>query len=255
MSYTLRRRRFPQLVRKHQCPLEVGPGVADELAGYFKGRPELRAHEVAEHGADPLQDPGCYLAAEQQEGYHRSLHDLTQVGLDDVKEWEREEDAYHHVARLAKEQPAAGDVHVDTADGEFGQQTQRKKRKPKGGDVEVTVAKVDEAQRLVYGVVLEPDVEDTQGDVVSKEDVEAAAHRYLYGRNPIGDQHLRAAPGTVRPVESYIAPCDFQMGSQTVRKGSWVLVGKVADDDLWQQVLKGEKGGWSVGGTGRRSPL
>jgi len=159
--------------------------------------------------------------------------------------------------KVGKDAPTATDVHVDVPLGEA-----KPKRKRKKGDVvetstpELSVLKADSEQRIIYGIVLEPDVEDSQGDVVSKEDVEIAAHRYLYQQGlAIGDQHAKMAPGTVRPVESYIAPCDFSMGGQVVKAGSWVLAAHVPDDNLWEQVKKGHKGAWSVGGSGRRSPM
>lgn len=154
-----------------------------------------------------------------------------------------------------KDSPTATDVHVDVP---LGSEPKKKRKKGEPAEPEITVVKADDEQRVVYGIVLEPDVEDSQGDVVSKDDVELAAHRYVYQNirpDIIGDQHGKMAPPSVRPVESFIAPCDFEMGGQTVRKGSWVLVGKIDDDDLWQQVKKGDKGAWSVGGTGKRSPL
>lgn len=128
---------------------------------------------------------------------------------------------------------------------------------PSAEDV-VRIAKVDEEKRLVYGVVLEPDVEDKDGDVVSKEDLELAAHRYLYQRRGIGLQHLAAAPATVRPVESYIAPCDFsypENPDHVIRKGSWVLVGHIPDETIWKAVQDDVFTGWSIEGTGVRTPL
>lgn len=155
---------------------------------------------------------------------------------------------------LHKDAPTATDVHVDVPLGSAQKKKRRKKGEP--AEPELSVLKADDEARVVYGIVLEPDVEDSQGDVVSKEDVELAAHRYLYQQGlAIGDQHAKMAPETVRPVESYIAPCDFEMGGQVVKAGSWVLAAHVPDDNLWEQVKKGHKGAWSVGGSGKRSPL
>jgi len=158
---------------------------------------------------------------------------------------------------IRKDAPTATDVHVDVPLGEAKPKRKRKKGEPvETSTPELSVLKADDEARVVYGIVLEPDVEDSQGDVVSKEDVEIAAHRYLYQQGlAIGDQHRKMAPETVRPVESYIAPCDFQMGGQVVKAGSWVLAAHVPDDNLWEQVKKGHKGAWSVGGSGRRSPM
>jgi hypothetical protein len=165
------------------------------------------------------------------------------------------------LVRFRKDQPSDSDVHVDVP---LGVELVRRKRKKKAddepnedeSDVGAEILKTDDEQRIVYGIVLEPDVEDSQGDVVSRDDVELAAHRFLYQQGlAIGDQHRSLAPSEVRPVESYIAPADFEMGGQTVKKGSWVLAVHVADDDLWQQVKKDQKAAFSVGGTGKRAPL
>lgn len=155
---------------------------------------------------------------------------------------------------IHKDAPTATDVHVDVPLGSDPKKKRRKKGEP--AEPELSVYKADDEARVVYGIVLEPDVEDSQGDVVSKEDVELAAHRYLYQQGlAIGDQHRKMAPNTVRPVESYIAPCDFELGGQVVKAGSWVLAAHVPDDNLWEQIKKGHKGAWSVGGSGKRSEL
>lgn len=122
----------------------------------------------------------------------------------------------------------------------------------------VRVAKVDDEKRLVYGVVLEPDVEDTQGDVAAAGEIEKAAHRFLYNRRPIGLQHIALAPDGVRPVESFVAPCDFvydENPDQLIRKGSWVLVAHINDEIVWKAARDDVFTGWSVAGTGTRRPL
>lgn len=259
---SLRKRDYPTLVHEHE--LDLDPDAEDELRDYFDARPDVRAGETAEHGIDPLADPACYLAAEQDEGYHDSLQGKDSLGIADVKAWETEEDA-----AVKKEQPTASDVHVDTPSTEVSVATlddtgkKKRKRKPlKIDDTDVQVLKVDDERRIVYGIVLEPNVEDSQGDVVSKDDVELAAHRFLYRQAPIGVQHGALAPDTVRPVENFIAPCDFEMGADPetgepniVRKGSWVLATHVPDEALWAEVKKAGFGGYSVAGTGKRAPL
>ena len=172
--------------------------------------------------------------------------------------WERE----MHDAKLnksafpvlvfRKDAPTTSDVHVDVP---LGSQKKKRKKKDEPAEPEITLLKADDDQRIVYGIVLEPNVEDSQGDVVSKDDVEKAAHRFLYNGPKMGDQHRKLAPASVRPVESYIAPCDFEMGGQVVKAGTWVLATHIPDDDLWEQVKKGDKGAYSVAGTGLRSPL
>lgn len=115
---------------------------------------------------------------------------------------------------------------------------------------EVTFAKVDGDRQLVTGVVLEPDTVDAHGDVVSREEIEQAAHRFLVRSRLVGLQHRRRAPAEV--VESYIAPRDFELGGGRVKEGSWVMTVHVKDADLWKAIKEGRYTGFSIGGTGVR---
>ncbi|MCA0163255.1 XkdF-like putative serine protease domain-containing protein [Bacillus sp. RAR_M1_44] len=109
------------------------------------------------------------------------------------------------------------------------------------------IAKADDAQRLVYGIVYEPHVEDAHGDYMTPEEIEKAAHGFLKDAREIDKQHdFQGGVGEV--VESYIALSDFEMGDDVIKKGSWVLVTK-ASDEIWEQIQKGEITGYSMAGT------
>ncbi|MCY7681003.1 XkdF-like putative serine protease domain-containing protein [Bacillus pumilus] len=109
------------------------------------------------------------------------------------------------------------------------------------------IAKADEAQRLVYGIVYEPNVADAHGDYMTPAEIEKAAHGFLKDAREIDKQHdFQGGVGEV--VESYIAPSDFEMGDEVIKKGSWVLVTK-ASDEIWEQIQKGEITGYSMAGT------
>ena len=109
------------------------------------------------------------------------------------------------------------------------------------------IAKADDAQRLVYGIVYEPNVADAHGDYMTPEEIEKAAHGFLKDAREIDKQHdFQGGVGEV--VESYIAPSDFEMGDEMIKKGSWVLVTK-ASDEIWEQIQKGEITGYSMAGT------
>lgn len=111
------------------------------------------------------------------------------------------------------------------------------------------VAKEDE-KRLVYGVVLEPNTVDAQGDIVDEETIEEACHNYMRHYRVVGDRHTNIANADV--VESYIAPTDFEVNGQKIKKGSWVLVVYIKDDDLWEKIKAGYYVGYSIGGFGIR---
>lgn len=109
------------------------------------------------------------------------------------------------------------------------------------------IAKADDVQRLVYGIVYEPNVADAHGDYMTPEEIEKAAHGFLKDAREIDKQHdFQGGVGEV--VESYIAPADFEMGDEMIKKGSWVLVTK-ASDEIWEQIQKGEITGYSMAGT------
>ena len=119
-------------------------------------------------------------------------------------------------------------------------------------------SRLDEALRLVGGVVLEPGVVDLQNDVMSAEEIRRVAHEFAAALNAgtgTDLMHEVEFPPGVSIVESYIAPVDFEMGDQQVKAGSWVMWMHITDDEIWAQVLNGDIDGFSIRGTGRRVPV
>lgn len=121
----------------------------------------------------------------------------------------------------------------------------------------VPIFKKNSEKQIVYGVVLEPDTVDAQEDVITAEEIEKTAHDYLQESRVVGTSHTK--PITATPVESFIAPVDFniagQYGPQLVLKGSWVLGVKVHDPKEWEKVKSGDYTGFSVGGLGARQAM
>ena len=109
------------------------------------------------------------------------------------------------------------------------------------------------AKQIVYCVVLEPDSEDSQGDIISADDIEKAAHEYMANYRQIFDSHVEKTDAS--PVESFIAPVDMVVQGEHIRKGSWVMAIKVQDASLWAAIEKGEVNGVSIGGYGTREAL
>lgn len=131
-----------------------------------------------------------------------------------------------------------------------------------------TVVKEDNEEReerFVLSMVLEPtDGEDgsemkpdTQGDIYSAEEVRKACHTWMEYHGQIDLQHNWNALSktSVRILENYIAPCDMKIGDETVKKGSWMLGLRIADDKLWSAIKSGQIGAYSIGGTANKVPL
>ena len=69
----------------------------------------------------------------------------------------------------------------------------------------------------------------------------------------LDDMHLQVGDeedlGVI--VESYIAPVDMQIGTETVKKGAW-LMGVRWSDAMWKRIKKGERTGLSMYGSAGR---
>lgn len=109
------------------------------------------------------------------------------------------------------------------------------------------VTKAGDPQKLVYGVVYEPEVEDSHGDYMDAETIEKAAHSFMEDYQQIDKQH-DFDPGAGQVVESYVAPVDMTIGETDIAKGTWVLVTK-ATDEIWENIQKGDYTGYSLAGT------
>lgn len=143
------------------------------------------------------------------------------------------------------------------------------------------IVKRVEAQKYTLGVVYEPDAVDAHGEFMVASEIEKMArgfNRRLLGqaqavakilqafdaaehgpvelvlepdaieKGLLGIQHQDWADDHGEIVESYLAPCDMQIGQEAVTKGTW-LMGVVWGDANWTKVQKGEITGYSWGGT------
>jgi hypothetical protein len=115
------------------------------------------------------------------------------------------------------------------------------------------LAKADPELRVVWGVALEPDLPDSQGDVITADEIRKAAWNFMEAGvlNPDVNHDLSPRPGA-HLVESWVPDADTTIGGRLVRKGSWVVAYRIHDDALWQAIRKGELTGFSIYGVGVR---
>ncbi len=147
--------------------------------------------------------------------------------------------------------PTVSAVHTPGSDG---------KKKDKDKDVykeeevqkQVPIAKVDDEQRKVYGIVLEPDEVDTQGDTITAEEIEKSAAGFIEKCGTIGLRHRKVAKG-VTLTDSYVTQGETTLGKTKLKKGTWIIGVKIEDDAIWQGVKNGEYNGFSVGGFGKKT--
>lgn len=111
--------------------------------------------------------------------------------------------------------------------------------------------------RYVMGVVLEPEMvdatttKDSVGDIYNEDEVRKAAHFFMLNYSGKGNDFMHDSKDseTLKVVESFIAPVEMQIGSQMIKKGTWLMATLVLDDEVWKKVKNGEIGGYSIGGT------
>lgn len=144
----------------------------------------------------------------------------------------------------------------DDAEGYAEDDDDKQKRVEKRFEVAIVV-KADEEQ-TVSGVVLQPEVVDAQGDIMSADVIKQAAYDFLSGINKstkLGLQHATFPKGKLALCESYIAPNGIVLGAKTVKQGSWIMTVKVLDAEVWKKVKDGKITGFSIGGKAKVVPI
>jgi hypothetical protein len=118
------------------------------------------------------------------------------------------------------------------------------------------ILKSSDEQRTVTGVVLEPEVTDSHGDIYSDAVIKEAAHNYMIEYQKMGIMHRDFRKSSkIHIVESFIAPQPMKLGNQHIQAGSWVMTVKVLDDDIWDDVKAGKLRAFSIGGIARTIPV
>jgi hypothetical protein len=122
----------------------------------------------------------------------------------------------------------------------------------------IELLKIDAEKGLIYGVVMPADIIDSQGDIISKDEIIKTAHNFMISyRNQIsymGEMHKRET-NNVSIVESFVVDKDIL---SKLHDGDWVVVSKVKDpktNKIWDKVKKGEYTGYSIEGRGVRTPI
>lgn len=117
------------------------------------------------------------------------------------------------------------------------------------------IVKTDSETHYVTGIVYEPMVEDSQGDCMTADEIRKAAHWFAKNGSGIDIQHNYEKFEKAEIVESWIAPADFEIGKEKIKKGTWLMTVEIADPEVWSAVEKGEITGFSMGGRGVYSEM
>lgn len=105
-------------------------------------------------------------------------------------------------------------------------------------------------ERIVFGIVYEPGVEDSHGHFMNAANLRKMAHSYMEKSGVLGLQHSLQVNGKVKILESYITQFEGVIGDKTIKKGTWLMMARVVDATIWKAVKEGTLTGFSFAGTG-----
>lgn len=121
----------------------------------------------------------------------------------------------------------------------------------------IEVAKSDNALRLVWLVVAKPDELDTDSQWFNAEEIELMSYRFMIkyklGEAAIFEEH-KDKLSDVFVTSSEIAPVDYVLNGRSIKKGTWIVVLYVPNDDTWQKILNRELKGASIRGPADLAP-
>lgn len=111
--------------------------------------------------------------------------------------------------------------------------------------------KKDAVEHIVYGIVSEPETEDSQGDIISEAEIRKAAYRFMEEAQIFKVNHDGNEVKT-SILENFLAPDDFVINGLPVKKGSWILAVRVLNKAVWEDITKGALTGYSIAGYAQR---
>ena len=120
--------------------------------------------------------------------------------------------------------------------------------------IKVLKAERSTEERYVLGIVLEPEVEDSQDDIYSIDEIRQAAHGFMEDARRVGEMHRALLRQGAVILENYLAPADVVIDGQRVKKGTWLLGLRIKDDRVWSEIRAGRYTGLSIGGSALRVP-
>lgn len=109
-------------------------------------------------------------------------------------------------------------------------------------------------ERIIEGVVLEPETTDSQGDIYSAEEIRKACFLFMEEFGHFKIQHKgEFVDGALVTLTNWIVPASYDTVNAfgedvTVKQGTWMHGARVNDMPLWDSVKNGDFTGWSMGG-------
>lgn len=114
------------------------------------------------------------------------------------------------------------------------------------------ITKNDERQ-IAYTIALRADRPDLEKDTFVAPAVEKMAHTFMEKFQDHNVEH-QFDTDDLQIVESFIAPTDFELNGNVVKKNDWVVALKFLDEELWDLAKSGKLSGVSIEGRAKKIP-
>lgn len=112
--------------------------------------------------------------------------------------------------------------------------------------VQVVKSTNEELKQATF-LVLAPEEVDLHGDIYSAEEIRKACHNFNQHSMTANLLHL-VETDSFSIVESYVSQVDMVLGERLIKAGSWLVVTQMHDEEIWEEVKKGNLTGVSIGG-------
>jgi len=139
-----------------------------------------------------------------------------------------------------------------TIEVEFAKRGDLLIRKSEEGDPEDSVR--------MFGIVMKPEVPDSEGDVTSKEEIERGNFTFMTEHQTLGFMHKKDVSDRVKMLQNVLAPITFDFptpdgGAKKIAEGTWYQELYTDDPELVKRVREGTLNGLSIGGKAKREPI
>lgn len=113
-------------------------------------------------------------------------------------------------------------------------------------DTDIVMKALNEEERLVLGVVLEPNTPDLHNDIYDEVEIRKGCESFNKHCNQLNIQHM-GNTDQMQVTKSFIQEVDAYIGEQLVKAGSWLMEAYIPNDILWEEIKSNGFTGWSIG--------
>ncbi|MCK5019287.1 MAG: hypothetical protein KAS32_19665 [Candidatus Peribacteraceae bacterium] len=124
------------------------------------------------------------------------------------------------------------------------------------------ISRSNDEERLVTGIVADPENIDSEGNMIDKEAIRRSALLFMERFGNTGVSHETDSydypvvfNDRIKIVESWVAREATTLNDLPVPEGAWLLTYRVLDDEIWEDVKRGALTGFSFEALVKKKPI